>query len=170
MAKNIALVGFMGTGKTAVAREIAKRLKMKYTSADDLIEKQEGKKIADIFKENGEPYFREVEQKIIKELSSQDNSVIDAGGGAVLCDENMNNLCRNGIIICLTASVDTILARTQGRSRRPLLNVDDPRKKIEELLARRAPFYAKADYTIDTTNLNIADVAEKVIDIYMNKM
>lgn len=164
--KNIALVGFMGTGKTVVAEELAKRLKMNFVDLDDLIERKEGKKINQIFAEKGEPYFRQVEKEIVKEVSCQKAQVIACGGGVVLDEGNVQNLKRNGIMICLSARPEIILERTKGYIHRPLLNVEDPKRKIEELLRFRAPFYAKADYTIDTSVLTIEKVVEKIIDIF----
>ena len=163
--KNIVLVGFMGTGKTVVAKGLAKRLKMKFADLDDLIEERESKKISQIFAESGEPYFRQVEKEIVREVSQQKNRVIASGGGVVLDEENIQNLKRNGIMICLSAKPEAILERTKGYLHRPLLNTEDPKAKIEELLKFRAPFYAKANYTIDTSELTIEEVIEKVIEI-----
>lgn len=165
LTKNIVLVGFMGTGKTAVAKTLAQRFKMRYISTDEFIEKREKRSIADIFAKDGEEYFRQVEKGVAGEVSSLEGVVIDAGGGIVIKEENLKNLKKNGTIICLTATVDVILERTKGKSHRPLLNTDDQKKKIEELLARRAPYYAKADFTIDTSSLSVEDVAKKIEDM-----
>jgi shikimate kinase len=164
--KNIVLVGFMGTGKTVVAKGLAKRLKMKFVDLDDLIEEREGKKISQIFAENGEPYFRQVEKEIAREVSQQKNRVIACGGGVVLDKENVENLKRNGIMICLSARPGVVLERTKGYLHRPLLNTEDPKAKIEELLKFRAPFYSLADYTIDTSELTIEEVVGRVIEIF----
>ena len=160
---NIVVVGFMGTGKTAVARLLATRLDLKYISTDEVIEDKERRSINEIFRRSGEPYFRAVEKEVVKKVSELDKFVIDAGGGVVLDEENLANFKQNGKLICLEASVDTILERTKRNRHRPLLNVKDPKAKIDELLKKRAPFYAKADFSIDTTELTVENVVEEII-------
>lgn len=164
---NIVLVGFMGTGKTAVAKALAKKLGMKYISTDGVIEDRERRSINDIFNKSGEAYFRRVEKEVVKKVTLLNKFVIDAGGGIVLDKENIEDLRRNGKIICLTATPEVILERTKRYHLRPLLNVENPRAKIEELLNLRAPFYAQADYSIDTTDLTVeqvVDEAKRIID------
>lgn len=163
--KNIVLVGFMGSGKTTIATTLANRLKMHYVSIDDIIEKKEKRTINEIFTKDGEEHFRDIESKVIREVSDMENVVIDAGGGAVLREKNMENLKSRGVVICLTADDETIMARTQKYKHRPLLNVEDPKRKIRDLLAKRAPFYAKADHTIDTGKFTINQVVERIIEI-----
>ena len=159
----------MGTGKTVTAKALAKRLRMHYISIDDLIEKKENKKISEIFAKYGEEYFRKVESDVIKEASQNKNVVIDAGGGAVIKEENIKNLKKNGIIICLTATPDAVIERTKNEKQRPLLNVEDPKEKIKELLASRAKYYAKADFTVDTSELTIDEVVRKIEDVVLTK-
>lgn len=163
--KNITLVGFMGTGKTAVARRISKRLKMMYVSTDDMIEKRAGKSINDIFAQDGEPHFRKLEKEAVREAASMENAVIAAGGGVVLDDENISNLKKGGVVVCLWASPEDIFERTKSYAHRPLLNVPDPLGKIRELLERRAPYYKKADCEVDTSGKSADDVTEEVIRI-----
>jgi shikimate kinase len=163
--KNIVLVGFMGTGKTTIATAVANRLKMRYVSTDDLIEKREKSTINEIFRKKGEDYFRDVEAAVIRDVSLQEGLVIDAGGGAVIREENIAYLKSGGIVVCLTADEETIMERTKKYKHRPLLNVEDPKRKIRDLLAKRAPFYAKADHTIDTGKLTARQVVDRIIEI-----
>lgn len=163
--KNIILVGFMGTGKTAVGKELAKRLKMRFVDTDILIEEREGMKIADIFALKGEPCFRMVEREVIKEISARSGLVIAAGGGVMIDEENVKNLKSSGVMVCLSATADKILERTKGHTHRPLLNVGDPKEKISELLAKRAEYYARADHGIDTTSLSVGEVAGKITEL-----
>jgi shikimate kinase len=160
--KSIVLVGFMGTGKTAVGKLLAKRLGREFLEVDEIIEKKEGRSIAEIFGQKGEPYFRALEKEVVKEVSQKKGVIISAGGGAIIDEANLKNLKKNGIIICLEASPEVILERTKGNFCRPLLNVPDPKKKIEELLEQRAPHYKKADLSINTDNLTIDQVVEKL--------
>lgn len=162
--KNVVLTGFMGTGKTEVGREIARLLGYNFVDADDEIVRTEGMPITEIFSKKGEPYFRDLETKIIKELSKRANSVISTGGGAVLREENTLALREKGIIVLLTARAETIYQRTKGDRTRPLLQVDDPLKKINELLSARMPYYLKADIVIDTEGKNPLEIAEEVIE------
>lgn len=163
--RNIVLVGFMGTGKTTIATKVAHRLKMDYVSTDDLIVKREKRTINEIFTKSGEEYFRDVEGEVVREVSVMENVVIDAGGGAVLREENISRLKSTGVVICLTADEETIMERTKKYKHRPLLSVEDPKRKIRDLLAKRSPFYAKSDYTIDTGRLTIRQVVDKIVEI-----
>ena len=163
--KNIVLVGFMGTGKTTIATEVANRLKMKYVSTDSRIEKREKRTINEIFTDSGEEYFRDIESDVVREVSASGDLVIDAGGGAVLRDENMANFKSGGVVICLTADVETILSRTKKYKHRPLLNVEDPKRKIRDLLAKRESFYAKADHSINTGKLTARQVVDEILKI-----
>lgn len=167
--RNIILVGFMGSGKTTIAMKLSHRLKMDYVSTDDLIEKREKATINEIFTKKGEDYFRGVESEIIKQVCAMDNAVIDTGGGVVLKDENWANMKEGALTICLTADEEAIMARTKKYKHRPLLNVEDPKQKIRSLLAKRAPFYAKADHCIDTGKLTVKQVVEKIVDIVGDK-
>ena len=163
--KNIVLIGFMGTGKTTIATQLANKLGMRYVSTDSLIENREKRTINEIFTKEGEDYFRNVESDAVREVSGMDGLVIDAGGGVVIREENLAKLKSTGIVICLTADEETIIKRTKKYKHRPLLNVEDPKLKIRALLAKRAPLYAKADHCIDTGKLTIRQVVEKVVEI-----
>lgn len=166
--KNIVLVGFMGTGKTSVGIKLADILNMQFVDTDVLIEKENGMSISDMFSQKGEEYFRDKESSVIERVSKLDNQVIATGGGAVKREENINNLKTNGVIFCLHASSEIILQRTSSEGHRPLLQVDDPLKRISEMLKEREPFYAQADYRIDTSDLTIEQVIEKIVNIFKN--
>lgn len=168
--KNIVLIGFMGTGKTTIATQLSHRLKMKYVSTDDLIEKKEKSTINEIFTKSGEDYFRDVESAVIRDVACLENQVVDTGGGAVIRDENVAYFKSSGIVICLTADGETIMERTKKYKHRPLLNVEDPKRKISDLMAKREPFYAKADYTLDTGKLTARQVIDEIVKIVEEKM
>jgi shikimate kinase len=153
----------MGTGKTETAKLLTKQLKRAFIDMDDLIEAKEKMPISEIFKTKGEPYFRKVEKEVVAELAQKTGLVIACGGGAFAKQDNIELMKRTGIVICLTSSPETILRRTQRFDHRPLLHVDDPKSKIEELLKEREPFYAQAHYTIDADQLSVAQTAKKAL-------
>lgn len=162
--KNIVLTGFMGTGKTAVGRELSRLLNMKLIDVDTEIEKSQKMTINEIFRQFGEPRFREIETEVIKKLSEDRDIIISTGGGAVLRQENMDALRKNGVIINLVATPETILERTSTNSDRPLLQVESPLRRIKELLNYRKPFYEKADIMIDTEGKTPLQIAEEIIE------
>jgi len=162
MGQNIILTGFMGTGKSAVGKKLAARLGRKFIDTDALIEQEAGMPIARLFSEKGEPYFRELEQQVIARVCLENSAVIATGGGAIIREVNAQRLKASGVVICLTAAPEVILARVQGDTTRPLLLADDPLKKIHTLLAVRAEGYAKAHVTIDTSRLSVDEVVEAV--------
>jgi shikimate kinase len=164
--KNVVLTGFMGTGKTEVGKELSRILAMRLVDIDFEIEKEQGMKINDIFGRFGEEYFRDIETGMIKKISQGRNLIISTGGGAVLREENMEALRENGIVFCLDAKAETIVKRTSASGDRPLLKVDDPRAKIEALLAYRKPFYEKAGIMIDTEKKTPLQVAEEIVEVY----
>lgn len=155
----------MGTGKTSSGKALAKKLKMKFVDTDGEIEAKAGMKIGEIFEEFGEPRFRELEREEVQRVSARDGLVVSAGGGVILFEENVRELKKNGIIICLHSTPEKIFARIKHDKHRPLLNVPNPEKRIEELLEKRAPLYAKADYFLDTTNLSVEQAAEKIMEL-----
>ena len=166
---NIVLTGFMGTGKSKIGKRLAAELRMGYLDTDELIEKREKDSISAIFRKRGEEYFRCMETKVVKEVALLDNSIISTGGGAVLREENMRMLKKNAFIVCLFASPEVILKRTKGSEERPLLEVDNQKKRIEELLAIRRPYYEKADLKIDTSTLDSKKVVVEIVKFLERK-
>lgn len=167
---NIVLTGFMCSGKTVIGKILAKKLNYEYIDTDEIIEKTTKMKIVDIFAEYGEPYFRDIESKVISEVSKKDNCIIATGGGVVLRKENMNNLRANGVIINLTASPETILYRAkQEEGVRPLLNKPNPYEEIKKLLSYRESFYKNCDYQIMTDNLSPEEIADEIIKFLKEK-
>lgn len=163
--RNITLVGFMGTGKTTVGRKLAHKLGYKFIDSDEEIVREKGISVTQIFSEFGEPYFREVEMDVLKRLSCEQGLIISAGGGAVINAENVYNLRRSGPVVCLTATPESIYQRVRHSSSRPLLMVEDPLGRIKELLDMRAPFYARADVTVDTSGLSADEVADRILEL-----
>jgi len=162
---NIYLVGFMGTGKTSVGRLLAKQTGWNFVDLDELIELKEQRRIVDIFAKEGEPYFRKIEKKILKEVSTQKKFVVACGGGVVLDKDNIKLMKKTGILVTLSATSQVILKRVSASLRRPLLNVKDQRKRIELLLKMRQPYYMQANKVIDTSSLTIKQVAVKIYKI-----
>jgi shikimate kinase len=160
---NISLIGFMGAGKTAVAKKLAAVLGRELVSIDALIVDREKRSINEIFFKEGEAYFRSIEKETIKNMSGRDHLVIDCGGGAALDHDNMCRLKENGIVVYLKARSGTIYDRIKGDCHRPLLKVDDPRAKIQELLALREPFYFQADVVVNTDEKSLDDVTEEIL-------
>jgi len=162
---NIYLVGFMGTGKTAAGKELAKIKEWQFVDLDELIELKEKRTIPDIFAKSGEPYFRRIEKRVLQEVAKEEKFVVACGGGIVIDKDNIKVMKDTGIIICLFATPEVILKRASGYTHRPLLNVSDQKKQIELLLKLRAPYYAQADKTIDTSKLAVEQVVEKIIGV-----
>jgi len=167
---NLIITGFSGTGKSLVAMEVALRLNWDFIDTDDEIVKQTGKPIAEIFRQDGETKFRELERGTIRKACQQKQTVIAIGGGAIVDPQNYELLAKAGLIVCLEAKPETIYerlfreaARSPGTEVRPLLAVDNPLERIRQLKASRQPHYAKADWTIHTDGLNVSEVAEEII-------
>ena len=153
----------MGAGKTVVSNELAIRTKRRCVSTDELIEKKEGRLISEIFRDSGEEYFRRMEQEVIRDLASQEDLIIDCGGGVVLQQENINNLKKNGVLFYLAASPGVIYERIKNAAHRPLLNVQDPRFAIQEMLEKRVSLYQQADCTLDTDGKSAAETADEIL-------
>lgn len=153
----------MGSGKTSVGREIATRLGWDFVDTDDLVEETTGRRIADIFAQDGEAAFRLHESNAVKAVASRSHVVIATGGGAVIRRENVDALRASGVLVLLDASADAIYERIRHQTHRPLLQVADPIRRIRELLDARRPFYEQADVVVDTTGRAIDDIADEVM-------
>ena len=166
MKTNIALIGFMATGKTAVGKLLARKLGKKFIELDAVIEKKAGMSIPDIFRRDGEIHFRELEIEAVRDVSASRNTVIACGGGVVLNTINIDRLKKESVIICLEASPPVVLGRTShDKDSRPLLNVTDREQQVKKLLEYRRPFYHRAaDIIINTSRLSIDSVAEKIVE------
>jgi len=154
----------MGTGKTAVGRALAKRLKRPFYDTDRLIEERERRSIPAIFESNGESYFRDLEAAVVRESAAKPAGVIATGGGALLREENRAALKRQGVLVWLKTDIETMLNRTKGRSTRPLLNVKDRRAQVERLLTERTPVYAAADLSVETTGKSVEEAVRMILN------
>ena len=130
---NLALIGFMGTGKTSVGRLVADQLGFEFLDTDELIQIRAGRTIADIFAKEGEPAFRQLERQIVQELSTREKTVIATGGGLPTNAENLAALKSFALVVCLWASAEKIWERVRNQSHRPLLHDTDPQKKNPRL-------------------------------------
>jgi len=162
---NLILTGFMGTGKTAVGREVARRLGWPFLDMDAEIEARAGKSIPRLFAEDGEAAFRAMESALCQELSRRQGWVIATGGGALVDAANREAMLSSGTAVCLTCEVDEILRRLtrSDNPERPLLDVVNPRAEIERLLAARRAAYAAVPWQIDTTGLTVDQIAAQVL-------
>ncbi len=165
MKTNVALIGFMGAGKTAVGRLLAEKLNKTLIELDSLIEHKAGKSIADIFQEDGEMAFRRLEIEVTKEVAGNKNQVIACGGGIVLNKINIDRLKDEAVVVYLMASPEIIQERVSiDEGIRPLLKESNKALTIRELLEFRQPFYERAaDIKIDTSELDIEAVAQQII-------
>lgn len=171
---NLILIGFRGTGKSTIGNKVAKQLRLEFVDIDDYIEEKEGASIKEIFAEKGENGFRELEKTAIKEMCLLDKFVIATGGGAVINDENVKNMKKNGFVILLESDPDTIYERlTQDidrYSQRPKLTEKDARDEIRHLLAVRYRFYHNsADFVLDTSCDSIENICEKIVAVFSLK-
>jgi shikimate kinase len=160
---NLALVGFMGSGKSCVGRQVAEALHFTFLDTDRVIEARAGKTVAEIFQQDGEPAFREWERRIVEELTRRTGTVIATGGGLPVNEANLVSLKTHALVVCLWASPETLWERTRGHTHRPLLNEADPLAKIRKLLAVREPYYRQADVLVSTELRSLHDVAVQVI-------
>jgi shikimate kinase len=161
--QNIALTGFMAVGKSAVGRSLARKLGRRFVDLDKIIEKSEGMKVRDIFSRKGESYFRRAEKRALAEVLSQGGQVIATGGGVVMDEENLQLLRETSFLVCLTAAPEVLLRRAEKSRQRPLLEGGDRAQRIRELLAARETRYAQAHVSVDTGDLTVEQVVEKII-------
>jgi shikimate kinase len=160
---NLALIGFMGTGKSTVGRLVAEILHFTFLDTDKVIEAWTGKSVADIFQQAGEPAFRDWERRVVEDLTHRRKTVIATGGGLPANDANLTSLKTHALVVCLWASPETIFERVRAHSHRPLLNEPEPLAKIHQLLAVRAPYYRQADVLVNTERRTLREVAIQVI-------
>lgn len=160
---NLALIGFMGTGKSSVGRMAAMQLHYDLVDTDELIERRAGKTITRIFTEDGEPAFRSIERNLVAEMADWKKKVISTGGGLAANDDNLASLKRHALVVCLWASPEAIYERVKTQSHRPLLQGPDPLRKIRELLEQRTRFYKQADVLVHTGTRSVREVTQHVL-------
>jgi shikimate kinase len=162
--RNLVLVGFMGSGKSSVGREIARRWGFRFIDTDTAIRQKYKKSIPDIFASFGEPFFRDEENQTLRELQTVNQAVIATGGGIVLQPRNHPLLRSLGVVVWLTASEEVIWERVSRNQNRPLLRTENPRSTISNLMSTRYPLYdSLADITVETSGLTHQEVADHAV-------
>jgi shikimate kinase len=172
---NIVLIGYRGSGKSAVGRRLAERLELKFVDTDDLIEERQGVPISDIVKSHGWGHFRKLERNTIEEISNEDHLIIAPGGGAVLDSDNVKAFKKNGVIIWLKAERQTLLKRLNQdagtNTRRPTLTGKGTSEELKEVMSLREPIYERvSEIQIDTSMMDVEAVVEHVLTVLKGKM
>lgn len=160
---NVALIGFMGSGKTSVGRRLARRLGYRFVDTDHFIEQELGCTVSELFASKGEAHFRELETRLARRLARLDNTVIATGGGFPITPGNLEYLKQAGPVIFLKASLEDILQRLERDTRRPKLKEGNLRETVTRLLEERMPRYAQADFTVETGQKGMHRVAGEII-------
>ena len=160
---NIVLTGFMGTGKSTIGKQIARRLKWPFVDADEEIVRRAGMPIPQIFARFGEPHFRQIEREVCRDLAEREQTVIATGGGMLVDPANREMMQARGLVVCLTASLKTLARRLHNDGSRPLASGD-----WRNLLAKRKAAYDSIPYQINTSGRKPADVAAEIIALWQN--
>lgn len=162
--QNLILIGFMGTGKSTVARQLSKQLNLPFFEMDEMIVQEQGMEISNIFKEKGENYFRDLETELLKNLLQKETGILSCGGGIILRDENIQAMKNHGTVILLTAKPETILKRVLHNQSRPVLNgkknVNDITKLMKE---REERYHIAADIIVSTDKKSLSQICEEII-------
>ncbi len=161
--RNLALIGFMGAGKSCVGRLAAERLHFDFLDTDESIEAQVGKSITSIFAQEGEPAFREYERQIVLQLNQRKGTVIATGGGLPVNPLNLADLKAHALVVYLWASPQSLWERVRRQRHRPLLQDPDPLANIQRLLSARDPFYRQADVLVNSERRSVMEVTQQVI-------
>ena len=165
MRKNhIFLIGFMGSGKSTVAKYLSSAYQMKQIEMDEQIEKNEGRSISSIFEKEGEEYFRTLETELLKSLDPRETFVVSCGGGAAVKEENVREMKEKGRIILLSAQPETVYVRVKNSHNRPLLEGNMNVSYIKELMDKRQKLYERAaDFQVKTDGRTADDIGEEII-------
>ena len=163
---NLYLVGFMGTGKSTVGRAVAARLTFNLLDSDHEIERLRGKSIPEIFAQDGEPAFRVMERDFIAGGHPAQRTVVACGGGLVVQPGMLPLLLAQGVVVCLHATLETVLARTSRHRNRPLLDVENPEERVRTLYAAREDIYKRSGTLILTDARPLSDIAAHVIRVW----
>lgn len=164
LSRTVALIGMMGAGKTAVGRQLARKLGAPFIDADKEIEEAAGCTIAEIFAEHGEAHFRDGERRVIARLLDGPPCVLATGGGAYMQEDTRDLLRRHAVTVWLKADFDILWKRVSKRGHRPLLKTADPQGTLRRLMAEREPVYARADLTVDSGEQTKDAMADKVLE------
>jgi shikimate kinase len=159
---NLILIGFMGSGKTTIGKALAQRLGLGYLDTDDMIEKQQGMEIKEIFSRYGESYFRRLEQEAVASLPALEGYVVSLGGGTLMGHNNLETVKKAGQTIFLNAPLPKILNNLKGKFR-PLVGNAIEEDSLRQLLEKRLPVYHKADIIIDTASLDVEQTIEEIL-------
>lgn len=164
--KHIILIGFMGAGKTTVGKKLARRLNADFVDTDDMVEEQTGQKISDIFAQKGEPYFRQLETEMLRQLSQrQDRCVIAVGGGLPMQERNRPLLKELGTVVFLTADIETLAFRLRNDTKRPKLQGGSLRERIKTLMSQREAVYLEvADVQVSTDSQGYGGILNEIIE------
>lgn len=161
---NIFLIGFMGAGKSTIARTLQRELGFPLVEMDERIVQEQGMSINDIFAQYGEAHFREIESQLVVDLGKQEPSIVSCGGGVVVRPENTQNMRKSGRIVLLKASPETIFERVKNSTDRPILNGHMNVEYIAELMEKRRALYEEAaDITIQTDGKTREQICEEII-------
>lgn len=163
---NLYLVGFMGTGKSTIGRLVAQRIGFALFDSDQEIERAQGRSIPEIFAADGEPAFRALERRFIEGGHPATRSVVSCGGGLIVQPGMLDAVKARGVVVCLHASIETILARTERSRSRPLLDVADPEARVRALYAQREPIYKQAGTVLLTDLRPISDMVAHVVRVW----
>jgi len=166
--KNLVLTGMMGVGKSTIGRLIAKRLKMKFIDVDKAIENKEQKSIKQIFDDNGENYFRKLEERITLKILKKNKVVVALGGGAFINKEIQSKVLSSCVSVWLKVSLDKLIRRYNKNNKRPLLNKKKLGTDVRRIYQARKKIYSLANFKINCDNIDKAKIVEKILDIYDN--
>ena len=167
---HIFLIGFMGSGKTSLGKQLAPRLKLNFLDTDLLIEEQEKSSIQEIFNLRGESHFRELENKLLQKICLLNKpTVFSTGGGMPIFNDNISHMKNNGVVVFLDVPIGMLHFRLKNDAKRPLLTSQENLKTfIESSLITRKPIYNQADLIVDAS-LNKSELMEKIINFYLQK-